>query len=188
MAVDADGELMGCVGINLARLSAPEGASGGEGPFAIVANLAVDPSRRRKGLAKRLMAEAEQFVREELGEDDAVLLVDASNTPARRLYERLGYKRRWADANAKTLSVRDGTVTSDSVKNLCMRKNVGGGPAALLENLQWQQVAALAAVIAAVIERETLASKAVEFASATGDETLLSLARLVGCVVCMSLV
>ena len=70
MAVDADGELMGCVGINLARLAAPEGASGGEGPFAIVANLAVDPSRRRKGLAKRLMAEAEQFVREELGEDD----------------------------------------------------------------------------------------------------------------------
>lgn len=159
IAEDADGELIGCVGVNFGRVPAPDESSA-DGPFALVANLAVAKRGRRRGLAKKLMAAAEAFVREDLEEEEAILLVDQKNVPARRLYERLGYKRRWADPDAKALEVVDGSVVAQPVLNLCMRKNVSGSAGALVENLRWQDVALLAAIVAGVAWRDRLAELA----------------------------
>jgi ribosomal protein S18 acetylase RimI-like enzyme len=58
----------------------------------VIANLATGLSARRKGLAKRLMAAAEEQC-VEWGFDEAVLIVESSNTKALDLYKKV--RRVW---------------------------------------------------------------------------------------------
>jgi ribosomal protein S18 acetylase RimI-like enzyme len=58
-----------------------------------VAQVAVDPARRRRGLA-RFLVEASAARAREAGCRRQTLLVAASNTPARALYDRLGFVER----------------------------------------------------------------------------------------------
>lgn len=58
---------------------------------AYIANLAVRPGYRRRGVAERLMLEAEARARE-FGCRWAVLHVDERNVAGRRLYGKLGYR------------------------------------------------------------------------------------------------
>jgi len=62
----------------------------------IVANVAVHPDYRRRGIARALMLAALQAVRE-WGCVAAILQVEADNAPAQRLYESLGFQaeRTW---------------------------------------------------------------------------------------------
>jgi len=60
---------------------------------AVLANLCVSPTARRKGIAAKLCNEAERLAKEELGFDEMFLRVEAENEAAKRLYEeKLGYE------------------------------------------------------------------------------------------------
>lgn len=74
-----DGRLVGNVSI----------APTGYGQGLVIANVAVYPEYRRRGIARRLMDVALAHVTQR--GQDVVLQVDASNTGARRLYEQLGF-------------------------------------------------------------------------------------------------
>jgi ribosomal protein S18 acetylase RimI-like enzyme len=61
-----------------------------DGPWAHVAAVEVDPGQRRRGLARAVMAAlADRALRE--GATAALLQVEAANTAARALYDRLGF-------------------------------------------------------------------------------------------------
>jgi N-acetylglutamate synthase len=53
--------------------------------------LAVDPAYRRRGLAARLVAEAERWFLEDQGLQVWSALIETWNTPSRALFEHLGY-------------------------------------------------------------------------------------------------
>jgi GNAT superfamily N-acetyltransferase len=58
-----------------------------------VQDVFVDEGHRRRGIAERLSAAAEEMVRER-GFAAVALDVDVENAPARALYEKLGYRER----------------------------------------------------------------------------------------------
>jgi ribosomal protein S18 acetylase RimI-like enzyme len=58
-----------------------------------IAQVAVDPARRREGLARRLVTAALSAAAEE-GARELTLVVDAGNTAARALYQSLGFVER----------------------------------------------------------------------------------------------
>ena len=53
--------------------------------------LAVDPAYRRRGLAKRLIAEAERWFTQEVGLEVWAALIERDNTASQALFERMGY-------------------------------------------------------------------------------------------------
>jgi N-acetylglutamate synthase len=55
--------------------------------------LAVDPAYRRKGLARRLIAEAERWFIQEVGLEVWAALIEKDNTASQALFERMGYGR-----------------------------------------------------------------------------------------------
>lgn len=70
-----------------------------------IMNVAVDPTRRRQGLAERLLLDALATARS-AGLRVALLEVRASNTAARALYEKLGFRvsgvrRRYYESNGE---------------------------------------------------------------------------------------
>ena len=67
------------------------GKAGRRDKHAYVANLAVHPDFRRRGIAERLMVEAEGRARE-FGCKWAVLHVDERNAVGKQLYRKLGYR------------------------------------------------------------------------------------------------
>jgi ribosomal protein S18 acetylase RimI-like enzyme len=66
------------------------GLPGGLGNRWVIANVAVHPEYRRRGLAERLMASSLAAIRQQGGES-AYLQVDYDNPGAIRLYEKLGF-------------------------------------------------------------------------------------------------
>lgn len=54
--------------------------------------LAVDPACRRRGLAARLVAEAERWFAESLGLEVWAALIERENLASQALFERLGYR------------------------------------------------------------------------------------------------
>jgi GNAT superfamily N-acetyltransferase len=84
LAAFADGELVGTVQVHLAvQPNSPHRAE--------IAQLLVRRSARRRGIAQRLMAEAE---REALAEGRTLLVLDTvTGDDAERLYERLGWTK-----------------------------------------------------------------------------------------------
>ena len=55
--------------------------------------LAVDPACRRRGLARRLISEAERWFAQELGLEVWAALIERDNTASQILFERSGYGR-----------------------------------------------------------------------------------------------
>jgi len=101
--------VVGCIGLEAKRRSmfpaSPEplkllASSGRRGPFAYMSNLAVLPEFRGLGIAKRLIAEAEQQVLSWMRLREVLLLVNEGNLAAITLYESLDYsfvfKDEWA--------------------------------------------------------------------------------------------
>jgi GNAT superfamily N-acetyltransferase len=55
--------------------------------------LAVDPAYRRRGLAQRLIAEAERWFAQELGLEVWAALIEKENIASQALFEHMGYGR-----------------------------------------------------------------------------------------------
>lgn len=71
----------------------------------VLANLAVDATRRRGGVGKALCLDVEAQCRE-WGYDQVWLQVEEGNTPARSLYEnKLGYEQMWTDIGGSSLRI-----------------------------------------------------------------------------------
>ena len=93
-----------------------------------MSNLAISRKYRRKGLAEELVKATENVARKEWGYDECYLYVEKRNTPAVKLYKKLGYKTIWEDPTATTLlPTNDGKVAQGKTTIGCMRKKVGGG-------------------------------------------------------------
>jgi ribosomal protein S18 acetylase RimI-like enzyme len=69
------------------------------GPFALVAEIAVLPDARRRGVASALLGDAVTLA----GGRPVHLHVDRANAPARALYERFGFREHTGDARRLTL-------------------------------------------------------------------------------------
>lgn len=94
----------------------------------VMSNLAVSRQYRRKGLAEDLVKATEKIARKDWGYDICYLYVEKRNTPAVKLYKKLGYKIMWEDPNATTLLPKsDGKVANGKTTILCMKKKVGAG-------------------------------------------------------------
>ena len=61
----------------------------------LLANVAVVPGARRKGLGRRLVAACADLARDGWGYDDVLLEVECDNRPAVALYERVGFQELW---------------------------------------------------------------------------------------------
>ncbi len=87
---EEEGRIIGNVTLIPARIPAELG------PVTIIANVAVDPAYRRRGIARRLIEAALEAIRAR-GARAAILQVEAENEGARQLYEAAGFatERRW---------------------------------------------------------------------------------------------
>lgn len=79
-----NGRIVGNVSVGLADLPRSMGLG------FVIANVAVHPDYRRRGIAKVLMERSLEMIRKR-GADYAILQADASNEPARALYRGLGF-------------------------------------------------------------------------------------------------
>jgi ribosomal protein S18 acetylase RimI-like enzyme len=123
-----DGEVVGCCGIETTPI--PKGKlranPGSRAP--LMSNLAVSRKYRRKGIAEKLVKEAERVARYEWGYDDCFLYVEARNAPAVKLYRKLGYRRIWTDDEATTLlPTPNGNLENAPTKIVCMKKRLDIG-------------------------------------------------------------
>ncbi|CAB9517022.1 FR47-like protein [Seminavis robusta] len=92
----------------------------------VMSNLVVSRNYRRQGIAEQLVAAVEEACQQdEWGYDECFLYVEQRNTPAVRLYQKLGYKTLWKDETAKTLlPTKTGNLESTSTTIVCMRKQL----------------------------------------------------------------
>lgn len=106
---EESGEILGCVGIEMALISKQnkimpktrENLSQNYDMRPLLANLAVSPAARKRGLARKLCVASEYMVKNSWGVSELLLLVEEDNQPAVKLYKRLGFKELWKDPEAK---------------------------------------------------------------------------------------
>merc|ERR1719484_150747 len=95
VAEDADNKVVGSVAIHVSKLTPAaldeqrigkyKAIDAGLDDRPLLSSLAVSPSFRRRGLAKKLCREAEAFAKD-LGYDEVLLKVEKTNGKARNLY------------------------------------------------------------------------------------------------------
>ncbi len=124
---DVSGEIYGCAGIEVSNISTPNG-KGTQFAGPLMSNLAVGKKFRRKGLAEDLVTAAEELALKEWGYDECYLYVEKRNSPALKLYKKLGYKVQWEDDTATTLVPTDaGNIVSKPTIIICMKKVLSKG-------------------------------------------------------------
>lgn len=123
---DAD-EVMGCAGIEVQKISTASGKSA-DFPAPLMSNLAVGRKFRRKGIAEDLVKTAEELVLKKWGYDECYLFVEKQNTPAVKLYRKLGYKQQWEDKESTTMvPTESGRIVTKPTVILCMKKSLRTG-------------------------------------------------------------
>ncbi|KAL7518196.1 hypothetical protein ACHAWX_003046 [Stephanocyclus meneghinianus] len=127
LCLNANDECIGCAGVEVDKIKKMDGYDGAfVGP--VMSNLAVSRKYRRMGLAEELVKATENIARKEWGYDTCYLYVEKRNTPAIKLYKKLGYSTLWEDPSATTLlPTDDGRVANGKTTIVCMKKNVGAG-------------------------------------------------------------
>lgn len=122
------GDIIGCAGIETTAI--PEGSLKAKaGPrYPLMSNVAVSREYRRKGIAEKLVKEAERISRKEWGYNQVFLYVEERNVPAVRLYQKLGYRKVWVDDDATTLlPTSNGRLGNEPTKIVCMKKRLDLG-------------------------------------------------------------
>ena len=105
---------------------------GNERETLVLANLAVRRERRGRGIAKALVRACED-VASRWGCETLSLMVDSENTPALRLYRKVGFREIFRDEAATCVLPGDFNLKTAECVNVCMQKRVrgsagGGGP------------------------------------------------------------
>jgi GNAT superfamily N-acetyltransferase len=95
VAQDPNGDLLGACGVYIKRRH-----SFAESDVPVLANLAVEPRARRRGIAKKLVGQCEDTVRG-WGFKKLFTFCEEANLPAQRLYSKLGYKQLQVDVDRK---------------------------------------------------------------------------------------
>lgn len=105
----------------------PDVAPRDERPY--LANLAVLPSARRRGIGRALVEAGEALVRDAWGYEELILQVEDTNAGARRMYEQLGYEERYVDPAGKKYALEGMKIKSVRCRKVGMRKQLlrGGG-------------------------------------------------------------
>jgi len=128
-------DILGCAGLEIALISENNkimpksrmNIEAGYTPRPLLANLAVSPLARRRGLARQLCLAGEAEVLS-WGYTELLLLVESENTPALKLYRSLGYTEVWRDetAIASKAIPYAGTTALQKVQvcNVAMRKDL----------------------------------------------------------------
>lgn len=132
---DETGEIVGCCGIDVQRLS-PEALDDQRlGPYdsrledrPMLSSLAVSPSYRKRGIAKRLCRAAEEAARG-WGYNEVLLKVESDNKRARRLYQGLGYRVCGLDKGAERPVAAASGMAFVSTIQVAMRKDLRYPPA-----------------------------------------------------------
>lgn len=120
-------QVYGCAGIEVSKISTPNGKSV-DFSAPLMSNLAVGKQVRRKGIAEDLVKATEDLARLKWGYNEVYLYVEKQNTPALKLYKKLGYKVQWEDDTATTLiPTAKGNIVTQPTVILCMKKNLGAG-------------------------------------------------------------
>ena len=130
ICTNAKEELMGCAGIEIDYILKPSekvfSSSTIKAP--LMSNLAVGKAFRRRGVAEKLVENAEQIARKEWGFNECYLFVEKGNAPAVKLYRKLGYKKVWENKDAKTMiPTASGSLKSAPTVIVCMKKRLDLG-------------------------------------------------------------
>lgn len=93
-----------------------------------MSNVAVSRKFRRRGIAEELVKQVEMISRNQWGYNECYLYVEERNTPAIRLYQKLGYRKLWVDKTATTLVPTElGDMQNAPTTIVCMRKRLNRG-------------------------------------------------------------
>jgi len=124
-----DGDLgsivVGCAGVELDSIPVSSAADRNAKTSPLMSNLAVSRNFRRVGIAEDLIGSVENLVRKEWGYNECYLYVEKANTPAVKLYRKLGYKLVWENEKARSMKLTDfGSLIDSETVLLCMKKNL----------------------------------------------------------------
>ena len=93
-----------------------------------LANLAVLPSARRKGIGRALVAAGEALVRS-WGYDELILQVEDTNKGARKLYREMGFAEVYADPAGRKYVLEGMSIKSVRIRKVGLRKPLTGAGA-----------------------------------------------------------
>jgi GNAT superfamily N-acetyltransferase len=144
LVAEEDQEFLGAVGLDCQYFDAEENKfqmfkpsradqdRGGQEIVVVLANLTVRRDRRKKGIAKKLVLAAEQFVRTDIaptGLAPAIyLLVESENIAAQNLYKKLGYKLHFVDEAATCVVSGEYNLKTQECVNYCFKKTITASP------------------------------------------------------------
>ena len=127
---DDSGEIVGCVGIDVQRLSSTALGEPRIGPSdtrlderPLLSSLAVSPEYRKKGIAMRLCRAAEDAARG-WGFSEVLLKVESDNGKALNLYRRVGYRKVAVDKEAERPVAGSGGLKFVRTTQVAMRKDL----------------------------------------------------------------
>lgn len=126
---NSKGELMGVAALEVERIPASSLKSTSTLTRApLMSNVAVSRKFRRRGIAEELVKQVEMISRNQWGYNECYLYVEERNTPAIRLYQKLGYRKLWVDKTATTLVPTElGDMQNAPTTIVCMRKRLNRG-------------------------------------------------------------
>jgi GNAT superfamily N-acetyltransferase len=122
-----DSEIIACAGVEVDRIPMNGSLKSPSETIAapLMSNLAVSRNYRRRGLAEQMVRAVEVRVRKEWGYQECFLYVEERNRAAVQLYQKLGYRKVWRDADAATLlPTTSGDLRSARTVIVCMKKKL----------------------------------------------------------------
>lgn len=126
---NSKGELMGVAALEVEKI--PESSLKSTRTLTrapLMSNVAVSRKFRRRGIAEELVKQVEMMSRNQWGYNECYLYVEERNTPAIRLYQKLGYRKLWVDKTATTLvPTQMGGMQNVPTTIVCMRKQLNRG-------------------------------------------------------------
>lgn len=140
VAEERDSGIVGCVGIDNRALDIDKKKIDSitswtepENIILVIANLAVRPSFRGQGIGKELVKQCE-ILAKEFSVGRIGLTVESTNTPAKKLYLKQGFKVIFEDTDATCVVPGEFNLRTAPCINICMIKDLKNQRAGLSKN------------------------------------------------------